>query len=48
MLTALLRSLRTGVVTVRYPDRPAGVPDRHRGAPRPSPGRPFDALPSPG
>ncbi len=48
MLTALLRSLRTGVVTLRYPDRPAEVPARHRGAPRPVAGRPFDALPEPG
>lgn len=46
MLTALLRSLRTGVVTLRYPDRPAAVPERYRGAPRPLPGRPFQALPS--
>lgn len=48
MLTALLRSLRTGVVTLRYPEQPAAVPDRYRGEPRPVPGRPFDALPSPG
>ncbi len=47
MLTALLRSLRTGVVTLRYPDQPAAVPARFRGAPRPVPGAPFDALPPP-
>jgi Ni,Fe-hydrogenase III small subunit len=46
MLTALLRSLRTGVVTLRYPDQAAAVPERHRGAPRPVLGRPFDALPA--
>jgi len=47
MLTALLRSLRTGVVTIRYPAEPAAVPERFRGAPRPVAGRRFDALPSP-
>jgi Ni,Fe-hydrogenase III small subunit len=47
MLTALLRSLRTGVVTIRYPARPAAVPERYRGVPRPLPGGPFDRLPSP-
>ncbi len=47
MLTALLRSLRTGVVTIRYPARPAAVPERYRGVPRPVPGGRFDELPSP-
>ncbi len=45
MLTALLRSLRTGVVTIRYPDEPArtagAVPRRARGS---GPARAFDAL----
>lgn len=45
MLTALLRSLRTGVVTIRYPEEPARIPERFRGAPRPRPGAAFDALP---
>ena len=45
MLTALLRSLRTGVVTIRYPEEPARVPERFRGAPRARPGSAFDALP---
>ena len=45
MLTALLRSLRTGVVTIRYPEQPARVPERFRGAPRALPGSAFDALP---
>jgi Ni,Fe-hydrogenase III small subunit len=44
MLTALVRSLRTGVVTIRYPEDPARVPERFRGAPRVRPGAPFDAL----
>ncbi len=44
MLTALLRSLRTGVVTLRYPDEPARIPERFRGAPRQRPGAAFDAL----
>ena len=47
MLTAILRSLRTGVVTVRYPDRPATIPERFRGAPRVRPGSRMDALPRP-
>jgi Ni,Fe-hydrogenase III small subunit len=47
MLTALLRSLRTGVVTVRYPEEPARVPERFRGAPRPRPGASFADLPPP-
>jgi Ni,Fe-hydrogenase III small subunit len=46
MLTALLRSLRTGVVTIRYPEEPARIPDRFRGAPRPRPGAAFEALPA--
>ncbi|HEX9052206.1 MAG TPA: hypothetical protein VF841_16880, partial [Anaeromyxobacter sp.] len=45
MLTALLRSLRTGVVTIRYPEEPARIPERFRGAPRHRPGAPFGALP---
>ncbi|HEY6100032.1 MAG TPA: hydrogenase, partial [Anaeromyxobacter sp.] len=45
MLTALLRSLRTGVVTIRYPEEPAAIPERYRGAPRPRSGAAFDALP---
>ncbi len=45
MLTALLRSLRTGVVTVRYPEEPAPVPARFRGPPRARAGAVFDALP---
>ncbi len=44
MLTALLRSLRTGVVTIRYPEEPARIPERFRGVPRPRPGSAFDAL----
>ncbi len=48
MLTALLRSLRTGVVTIRYPEEPARVPERFRGAPGPRPGAPFAALPPAG
>ena len=47
MLTALLRSLRTGVVTIRYPDEPAQPPERFRGAPRVRPGSVIAALPSP-
>jgi len=45
MLTAILRSLRTGVVTIRYPEGPARIPERFRGAPLPRPGGPVDALP---
>jgi Ni,Fe-hydrogenase III small subunit len=44
MLTALLRSLRTGVVTIRYPEAPARIPERFRGVPRHRPGAPFGAL----
>lgn len=47
MLKALWSSLRTGVVTVRYPEEPARVPERFRGAPAAVPGAPFDALPPP-
>ncbi len=45
MLRAILRSLRAGVVTTRYPREPAPVPERFRGAPRLRPGAAFDALP---
>jgi Ni,Fe-hydrogenase III small subunit len=44
MLTALLRSLRTGVVTIRYPEEPARIPERFSGLPRARPGSAFDAL----
>lgn len=44
MLTALLRSLRTGVVTIRYPEEPARIPERFRGVPRHRTGAPFGAL----
>jgi Ni,Fe-hydrogenase III small subunit/formate hydrogenlyase subunit 6/NADH:ubiquinone oxidoreductase subunit I len=44
MLRAILRTLRTGVVTQRSP---TPVPDRFRGAPRILSGRAFDALPPP-
>jgi Ni,Fe-hydrogenase III small subunit len=47
MLNALLRSLRTGVVTVRYPEEPAPVPERLRGAPGVRAGALHDALPPP-
>ena len=47
MLTALFRSLRTGVVTLRYPLQPAQPPARFRGAPQIRPGVAFDALPPP-
>ncbi len=47
MLKAILRSLRTGVVTIRYPDQPARVPGRFRGAPLARPDMPFGALPPP-
>src|SRR5450759_5273762 len=45
MLQTLMQSLRDGVVTTRYPDEPAEVPERFRGAPEPEVGRPFAALP---
>jgi hypothetical protein len=38
MLTAILRSLRTGVVTERYPAQPQQPPTRFRGAPQIRPG----------
>src|SRR5512137_2494439 len=47
MLTAILRSLRTGVVTIDYPAHPARIPERFRGAPAARVGAPFDALPPP-
>jgi Ni,Fe-hydrogenase III small subunit/formate hydrogenlyase subunit 6/NADH:ubiquinone oxidoreductase subunit I len=47
MLSALLRNLRTGVVTIRYPAQPAQPPDRFRGPPQIRLGSSFDALPSP-
>ena len=45
MLTAILRSLRTGVVTIRYPDEPAYPPVRFRGAPALRSGSLFGSLP---
>jgi Ni,Fe-hydrogenase III small subunit len=45
MLTALLNSLRTGVVTIRYPAEPAQPPARFRGAPQVRPGVMMAALP---
>jgi Ni,Fe-hydrogenase III small subunit len=45
MLKAILSSLRTGVVTIGYPDEPARVPERFRGAPLVRRGAAFDALP---
>jgi Ni,Fe-hydrogenase III small subunit len=47
MLTAILRSLRTGVVTIAYPDQPARIPERFRGAPRVKTGSVVSALPPP-
>lgn len=47
MLKAILRSLRTGVVTIQYPAQPAQPPARFRGAPRPRLGSRIDALPRP-
>ena len=47
MLSAILRSLRTGVVTIDYPAQPARPPDRFRGAPQVRPGSLIDALPPP-
>ncbi len=47
MLKAILRSLRTGVVTIPYPAHPAQPPARFRGAPRIRPGSRIDALPPP-
>ncbi len=45
MLTAILTSLRTGVVTIRYPKDPARPPERFRGAPRVRGGSPLVELP---
>jgi Ni,Fe-hydrogenase III small subunit len=45
MLTALLKSLRTGVVTIRYPEAPAQTPERFRGAPGIRQGAAFGELP---
>jgi Ni,Fe-hydrogenase III small subunit len=45
MLTAIWRSLRTGVVTIRYPEEPAHPPQRFRGAPAVRPGSSLDQLP---
>jgi len=45
MLTAILRSLQTGVVTLDYPRTPARLPERYRGAPRPRAGASLAALP---
>ncbi|MBI5509454.1 MAG: NADH-quinone oxidoreductase subunit NuoB [Deltaproteobacteria bacterium] len=47
MLTAILNSLRTGVVTSAYPATPAKPPERFRGAPEVRPGAQVDLLPSP-
>lgn len=44
MFRAILRTLRTGVVTQRHP---VPAPDRFRGAPRILPGHAFPALPPP-
>jgi Ni,Fe-hydrogenase III small subunit len=43
----LLKSLRDGVVTSRYPDERPEVPERFRGAPELASGRPYAALPAP-
>ena len=45
MLTAILRSLRTGVVTIRYPEDAAHPPERFRGAPSLRPGSVLAELP---
>jgi Ni,Fe-hydrogenase III small subunit/formate hydrogenlyase subunit 6/NADH:ubiquinone oxidoreductase subunit I len=45
MLTAILRSLRTGIVTIRYPEAPAHPPERFRGAPTVCPGSTVGKLP---
>jgi len=45
MLTAILRSLKTGVVTLDYPRTPARLPERFRGAPLPREGASLSALP---
>lgn len=45
MLTAILTSLRTGVVTIRYPKDPARPPERFRGAPTVIDGSQLATLP---
>jgi Ni,Fe-hydrogenase III small subunit/formate hydrogenlyase subunit 6/NADH:ubiquinone oxidoreductase subunit I len=47
MLTAILTSLRTGVVTIRYPKDPARPPERFRGAPAVVDGSRLATLPPP-
>lgn len=47
MLTAILKSLATGVVTIRYPKDPARLPERFRGAPAPRAGSRWADLPPP-
>ncbi len=47
MLRAMLKSLRTGVVTTRYPRVPAATPGRFRGAPQLRHGAGVAPLPSP-
>jgi Ni,Fe-hydrogenase III small subunit/NAD-dependent dihydropyrimidine dehydrogenase PreA subunit len=47
MLRAIVQSLRTGVVTSRYPAQSAQPPARFRGAPQVRPGSLIDALPPP-
>jgi Ni,Fe-hydrogenase III small subunit/formate hydrogenlyase subunit 6/NADH:ubiquinone oxidoreductase subunit I len=47
MLTAILKSLRTGVVTIRYPLEPAHPPERFRGAPGLRAGGTLARLPPP-
>jgi Ni,Fe-hydrogenase III small subunit len=47
MLTAIVKSLRTGVVTIRYPEDSAHPPERFRGAPAVRPGSAVDQLPPP-
>ena len=47
MLRAIVQSLRTGVVTSRYPADPAHPPARFRGAPQVRPGSLIDSLPPP-
>ena len=45
MLLAMLRSLRTGVVTIRYPAQSTQPPVRFRGEPQITTGKAFTALP---
>ncbi|HYU16958.1 MAG TPA: hypothetical protein VEL05_12825, partial [Candidatus Acidoferrum sp.] len=47
MLRMIWNSLRTGVVTTRYPDEPAEPPAGFRGAPEMRSGAPFAGLPAP-